>query len=119
MDVVAAVAEAGDDPVGVAEAAGLELDVDLYLIEVELGGEALVGDLEDTSDQACPTPSMKPVSGVLIHACALATLNRGTIFRIAESMSWRSMLASGVLLLTVVVGVRMLYPSHSSILLHS
>ena len=69
----------------------------------------LVGDLEDTTDQTCPTPSMKPVPGVLIHACALATLNRGTVFRISSTLG-RAATAWGVLaLLAAIIGVRLVH----------
>ena len=46
-DAVALLAEAGEDALGVLLAAGLELDVDLDLVEVELRGDPLVRDLED------------------------------------------------------------------------
>lgn len=69
----------------------------------------LVGDLDDTSDQTCPTPSMKPVSGVLIHACALATLNRGMVFRISDTLSLATALWGLLLVLAAILGLRLLY----------
>jgi predicted Ser/Thr protein kinase len=69
----------------------------------------LVGDLEDTADHSCPTPSMKPVSGVLIHACSLATLNRGMVFQVTDALPWSTALVGGLLLLVVIVGLRALY----------
>jgi hypothetical protein len=69
----------------------------------------LIGDLEDTSDQTCPTPSMQPVSGVLIHACALATLNRGMVFRISHTLSRAAILSGALALLAAIVGLRLSY----------
>jgi CHASE2 domain-containing sensor protein len=82
----------------------------LAAFESKIGERAvLIGDLDDTTDQTCPTPSMRPVSGVLIHACALATLNRGMVFRISDTLSWGTVLWGLLLVLAVIVGVRLLY----------
>ena len=67
----------------------------------------LVGDLEDTTDQTCPTPSMQPVSGVLIHACALATLNRGTVFRISNTLEPAAVAWGALALLAAIIGLRL------------
>jgi hypothetical protein len=41
----------------------------------------LVGDGDDTEDQRCAPTRKQPVSGVLLHASAFATLNRGILQR--------------------------------------
>ena len=69
----------------------------------------LVGDLQDAADQTCPTPSMKPVSGVLIHACALATLNRGTVFRISNTVKPAAVAWAVLAMLAAVIGVRLIH----------
>ena len=69
----------------------------------------LVGDLEDTTDQTCPTPSMQPVSGVLIHACALATLNRGTVFRISNTLEPAAVAWGALALLAAIIGLRLIH----------
>jgi predicted Ser/Thr protein kinase len=69
----------------------------------------LVGDLEDTSDHSCPTPSMKPVSGVLIHACSLATLNRGMVFQVTDALGWTTVIGGAFVLAAAIVGLRLLY----------
>ncbi len=52
---------------------------------------------------------MPPVAGIYIHACSLATLNRGVLFKIAETPS-RTAIAVGVCLLVAgIVGLRVLY----------
>lgn len=69
----------------------------------------LIGDLEDVSDQFCQTPSQRPLAGVLIHACSIATLNRVLL---PELEGWRSTLlelAIIVFLLCSIVGVRLWY----------
>ena len=45
----------------------------------------LIGDLSDTEDLRCTAHRQEPVSGVLIHACALATLNRGLLWHVNEA----------------------------------
>jgi ABC-type xylose transport system permease subunit len=52
---------------------------------------------------------MQPVSGVIIHACALATLNRGIVFRISDTLNWAIALWGLLLVLTAIVGVRVLH----------
>jgi len=69
----------------------------------------LVGDLEDTSDQFCQTPGMKPIPGVLIHACSLATLNRGLLFEVNANWNWKIALGAAFLLLTLIVGIRLIH----------
>jgi hypothetical protein len=69
----------------------------------------LVGDLQDATDQFCATAQMKPLSGLLIHACSIATLNRGLLMEIQEAL--RPALAAGIILLVLVgiVGSRLLH----------
>jgi hypothetical protein len=52
---------------------------------------------------------MKPLPGVLIHGCALATLNRGVLFEPADTLSTRVILAIAVLMLAIIVGLRMVH----------
>jgi hypothetical protein len=82
----------------------------LRALESRISGRVvLVGDLEDTADHSCPTPGLKPVSGVLIHACALATLNRGMVFQVTDAASWPAGAAGAAILAAVIVGLRLLY----------
>jgi serine/threonine protein kinase len=69
----------------------------------------LLGDLEDATDQFCPTSERKPLPGLLIHACSVATLNRGLLWEIHETL--RPALAAGIILLVLVgiVGSRLLH----------
>jgi serine/threonine protein kinase len=69
----------------------------------------LVGDLDDTSDQLCYTPGMKPLSGVLIHACSLATLNRGLLFEATDTLNRTTVWGAGAFLLVVIVGLRVMH----------
>jgi CHASE2 domain-containing sensor protein len=66
----------------------------------------LVGDLDDTSDQFCQTPGGKPLPGVLIHACSLATLNRGMLFEITGTPGWTTTLGGLFVLLAAIIGLR-------------
>ncbi len=68
-----------------------------------------VGDLEDPVDHSCPAPGMTPVSGVLMHACALATLNRGMVFHLADTPGPRSVVGGILLLAALIVGLRVCY----------
>ena len=68
-----------------------------------------VGDLEDPIDHSCPAPGMTPVSGVLIHACALATLNRGMVFHLADTPGPGSVVGGILLLVALIVGLRVWY----------
>jgi len=69
----------------------------------------LLGDLQDVTDQFCLTAQLKPLSGLLIHACSMATLNRGLLWEIHETL--RPALAAGIILLVLVgiVGSRLLH----------
>ena len=69
----------------------------------------LVGDLEDTSDQFCQTPGGKPLPGVLIHACSLATLNRGMLFEITGTPGWRMVLGAAFGVLAAIIGLRVFH----------
>ncbi len=69
----------------------------------------IVGDLGDTGDQSCPAPGMEPVPGVLIHACALATLNRGLVFRVTDSLAPTTVAAGIVFLVAFIVGLRVFH----------
>jgi len=66
----------------------------------------LVGDLEDTSDQVCYTQGMKPLPGVLVHACSLATLNRGTLLQATGSLDRRGAWALAAVIVAVIIGLR-------------
>ncbi len=68
----------------------------------------LLGDLQDATDQFC-TAQQKPLPGLLIHACSVATLNRGLLWEIHETL--RPALAAGIILLVLVgiVGSRLLH----------
>jgi CHASE2 domain-containing sensor protein/predicted Ser/Thr protein kinase len=66
----------------------------------------LVGDLEDTADQFCQTPGGKPLPGVLIHACSLATLNRGMLFEVTGTPGWTSTLGGMFVLVAAIIGLR-------------
>jgi serine/threonine protein kinase/CHASE2 domain-containing sensor protein len=68
-----------------------------------------VGDLKDTSDQFCQTPGAEPVPGVLIHACALATLNRGMLFEITDPLSWTTILGGMFVVLAAIIGLRVFH----------
>jgi hypothetical protein len=68
-----------------------------------------VGDLEDTSDQFCQTPGGKPLPGVLIHACSLATLNRGVLFDITRTASAAASFGGALALLALIVGLRVFH----------
>jgi hypothetical protein len=69
----------------------------------------LVGDLEDTSDQVCYTQGMKPLPGVLVHACSLATLNRGMLLERTGTFSRRATWSLSVLLVAVILGLRLMH----------
>jgi CHASE2 domain-containing sensor protein len=69
----------------------------------------LVGDLEDTSDHLCYTPRLKPLPGVLVHACALATWNRGMLFQPRTTVSGAAVGGFVGLVLAVIVGLRVLH----------
>ena len=69
----------------------------------------LVGDLEDAVDHSCPAPGMTAVSGVLIHACALATLNRGLVFHLADTPGLPSVASGIFLLVAFIVALRVGY----------
>jgi serine/threonine protein kinase/CHASE2 domain-containing sensor protein len=69
----------------------------------------LIGDLEDTADHSCLTPGMAPVPGIYIHACSLATLNRGALFKVAGSPSRATVATGACLLLAAIVGLRVFY----------
>ena len=69
----------------------------------------LVGDLEDTADQFCQTPGGKPLPGVLIHACSLATLNRGMLFEITGTPGWTSTLGGMFVLVAAIIGLRVFH----------
>jgi hypothetical protein len=67
----------------------------------------LVGDLEDTSDQLCYAPGTRALAGVLIHACSLATLNRGLLFESTETLSLPAALGGGGIVLLAIAGLRL------------
>jgi serine/threonine protein kinase len=69
----------------------------------------LLGDLGDTTDQFCSPAQLKPLSGLLIHACSIATLNRGLLWEVRETL--RPGLAVGIILLVLagIVGSRLLH----------
>ena len=69
----------------------------------------LIGDLEDTSDQLCDIPGTKPLSGVLIHACSLATLNRGMLFELTDVLSPAASWTILSCLIGLIVGVRVIH----------
>jgi hypothetical protein len=52
---------------------------------------------------------MQPVSGVLIHACALATLNRGTVFRISNTLEPAAVAWGALALLAAIIGLRLIH----------
>jgi len=62
----------------------------------------LLGDLDDATDRLCPTALLKPLPGLLIHACSIATLNRGLLLEIHDTL--RPALAVEIILL-VLVGI--------------
>jgi serine/threonine protein kinase len=66
----------------------------------------LVGDLEDTSDQVCYTPGMRPLPGVLVHACSLATLNRGMLLEPSGTISRAAVWTLSLLVVAVIVALR-------------
>jgi hypothetical protein len=65
-----------------------------------------VGDLKDTSDHLCYTPGMTPLPGVLIHACSLATLNRGMFLEATDTLGRRTVLGAGLFLVALIVLLR-------------
>jgi hypothetical protein len=68
----------------------------------------LVGDLEDTSDQLCYTQGMKPLPGILIHACSLATLNRGMLFEPHDFNRTAKWALCGIVCL-MILGLRVIH----------
>jgi hypothetical protein len=52
------------------------------------GRQVLIGDLGDRLDHTCVPGRPWPVSGVLIHACSLATLNKGLFLGVTPSQGW-------------------------------
>jgi CHASE2 domain-containing sensor protein len=62
----------------------------------------LVGDLSDVDDSRCTALRPEPLPGVLIHACAFATLDRGLLWHIEQRTSFLCDLG---LLLFVIAGV--------------
>ena len=69
----------------------------------------LVGDLEDTEDQFCETQGMRPLSGVLVHACSLATLNRGALLQSTATLSPTASWVLSLLCIAVIVAMRFAY----------
>ena len=69
----------------------------------------LIGDLEDTADHSCLTPGLTPVPGIYVHACSLATLSRGVLFKITGTPSLTALVIGASLLLAAIVGLRVLY----------
>lgn len=65
----------------------------------------LVGDMKDTEDSRCTQARSEVVSGVMIHASALATLNRGILRQISGSarLTYNVALCAGALLVIWMV----------------
>jgi hypothetical protein len=66
----------------------------------------LVGDLEDVGDQFCAVPRQKPISGVLMHACSVATLNRGMLMEIGSSAGTIIKTLLLLLIFLIMCGIR-------------
>lgn len=66
----------------------------------------LVGDLEDATDQQCIITNRRPLPGALIHASALATWNKNTLFEPARTLGRKTMLGMAVFLGLMIVGLR-------------
>jgi len=60
-----------------------------YYGEQIQGRVVLVGDLRDSSDANCIGQSRTPVTGVMIHACAFASLTHGRLWEIDKATSFR------------------------------
>jgi hypothetical protein len=70
----------------------------------------LLGDLEDASDQFCAIPQQRPLSGALIHACSVATLNRRMLLReVNEMVGWKLRLTIAIFVLSGVLGIRLVH----------
>jgi hypothetical protein len=70
----------------------------------------LLGDLEDASDQFCHIPQQKPLSGALIHACSVATLNRGMLMReVNETIGWKLRIAIAIFVLSSIMSIRLIH----------
>jgi CHASE2 domain-containing sensor protein len=54
----------------------------LYVQERLRDRQVLIGDLEDPKDHTCRYGAAEPVSGVLVHATSLATLNNGLFLEV-------------------------------------
>jgi CHASE2 domain-containing sensor protein len=60
-----------------------------YYGEQIQGRVVLVGDLRDSADANCTGQSRTPVAGVLVHACAFASLTHGRLLEIDRATSRR------------------------------
>lgn len=69
----------------------------------------LIADLEDVQDQFCYTPHHKPLPGALIHACSIATLNRGMYREIQGTLSLDFEVGIVVFLILAIVAVRLVH----------
>ncbi|HXR16402.1 MAG TPA: CHASE2 domain-containing protein [Terriglobales bacterium] len=73
----------------------------------------LLGDLEDSGDQLCQLPHQKPLSGLLIHACSVATLNRapnrGMLRELDQRVGWKLRLVIALFVLGGIVGTRLVH----------
>lgn len=72
------------------------------------GHVVLVGDLRDSADANCIGQSRAPVPGVLIHACAFASLTHGRLLEIDKATSHRYDLYLFVIVATLLSGARAL-----------
>ena len=66
----------------------------------------LIGDLEDPKDHTCRPGARQPISGVLVHAAALASLNEGLFMEVGPTQGLIYKLAVLVLAWLVLLGMQ-------------
>jgi hypothetical protein len=63
----------------------------------------LIADLHDASDQFCYTAANEPVPGALVHACALASLNRGLFTEVTKPTFLELLMIFSVLIVMMLI----------------
>jgi hypothetical protein len=69
----------------------------------------VVADLNDAKDRFCYIGPHEPLSGALIHACTLASLNRGFFGEVTETLSVTLKLGMTLLVLFGIMGLRLIH----------
>lgn len=90
----------------------LEEDIRAQLTSLRLdirNRVVLLGDIEDAGDQFCAVVQTKPISGVLMHACSLATLNFGMLKEmntvVGRLLEWGTIL----LVILLIFAIRLIH----------